>query len=440
MGSPDLFSGPRLSGNRDSWDSSRARSNGAGPELFEHHQSRSLMNHRTPSIDPGRLSILLFFVAAFACFASGCITDQAAQAETAWQSGNRDRAFEYYEALIADGSRDPLVFYRAGKVSVDRGLFAQAERYYSQALRYGGGPEVARALADYYVQTSNFIAAVRVYQYLLRYEEDVQPVYSNIGAALMYGNKFVDAESHLLIAQQMNPKDPVPYLNLGVLYDRHIRNHPRAKSFYQCFLELAPDSRERGIVGSRLREFEQFYQVDSSRVGLVCGEVFRVGEPDRIDLKQVFDLEFGVDDDDEEGGEIEIERLVPSQVEDERSPEPRSTSRTLDDRRDRESFERAARLAQAGHFDRALQALGDRPWDEYDYREREIIIDSLEGMGRNSEAVERLEETLEEGPSPRVVERLLRLYEETGETRKRDELCDRFLSWPNYRDVIQSCK
>ena len=353
---------------------------------------------------------------------TGCATNPEVMGNRAWESGDRDLALNYYEQAIETGSRDPEVFYRAARVSMSQGSFAQAERYFSQSLRYGGGVEVARALAEFYVQTSNFLQAVRVYQYLLRLEEDVQPIYNNIGTALLYAGKFMDAETYLLLAQQMNPRDPIPYINLGVLYDRHIRNHPRAKSFYGCYLELSPGGAEARMVQTRLAELERTQRIDDSRVGLVCGEVFRLEEMEQVDLKEVFELEFG-----ESGGgerhEIQIDRI-------------RRGSETVQETGE---LRRAREAYQAGHFDRAFEALDGRSWSEYGQEERRILLGSLKGMGRFQEARERLELSLEEGPSPEVVEGLLSVYDSLSALNEKQRLCERFQGWAEYEEALANC-
>src|SRR5690554_5557648 len=143
--------------------------------------------------------------------------------DRAFEAGDYSAALRYYEEEMVEGAHDWKLYHRAALASTRIGSFATAERYYSLSLRYGGGVDVATDLAAFYVQTSNYARAVRVYQFLLKHTDDPQPVYNNLGTALMYAGLPFDAESYLMISQQMDPKNPLTYINLGVLYDQHLK-------------------------------------------------------------------------------------------------------------------------------------------------------------------------------------------------------------------------
>ncbi|RVU47993.1 tetratricopeptide repeat protein [Lujinxingia sediminis] len=410
---------------------------------------------------------------------AGCVTTQSL-GDRAYRSEEYSLALEYYEQAIAEGSRDPELYYRAARASTNVGSFSQAERYYSRSLRHGGGVRVARSLAQLYVQTSNFAQAVRVYQYLMRVEEDVQPVYSNMGAALMYSGRYLDAESFMIIAQQMKPSDPVPYINLGVLYDRHIRNRPRAVAFYQCFTELTPDVSQRRQVENRMLEMANEGPIDASRVGLKCGEIYRLPEPTAVDLGDALkdyggevDLGFEVEAGQQDDAEIEIQRTAPpegrlddvrrveegSEMAPEASQASENTPGDVANGRDDEAAvalpetaaggaedesapvkdaeEVALNLYEDGRYDDALRTLrsidgrseqGDRAFGLALYR-----------TGRFEEAAEWLELTLERLPSPEVTGALVDAYRRLG---RRDALltvCERFEGWPDYESALQRC-
>src|SRR5690606_37588089 len=139
-----------------------------------------------------------------------------------FEKGNYNAALTRYEQAFAEGEKDWRAYHNAAKASLATADFSKAERYYAQAIRLGADIEVARELAAFYVKTSNYVSAVQMYQYLLNYEKDPRPVYTNLGAALMYAGKPSEGESFLLMAQQLDPVAKVPYLNLGILYDQHL--------------------------------------------------------------------------------------------------------------------------------------------------------------------------------------------------------------------------
>lgn len=206
---------------------------------------------------------------------AGCAAPQT-RAHRAFDEGEYDRAFAEYKQLIDEGADDWKVYYRAAKSATHIGNFAVAEKYYSHALRKGGGATVARDFANFYLKTSNYTKAVRLLQFLLEVEEDKQPIYNNIGTAMMYAGAPLDAETYLLIAQQMNPEDPVPYVNLGVLYERHMRQPGIAVDFYRCYLELADGgSTQHERIKSRVSELASSGRDVPTNVN--CGEPYYRG-------------------------------------------------------------------------------------------------------------------------------------------------------------------
>lgn len=211
---------------------------------------------------------------------TGCLTN-AQRADRAMQAGQYEDALTLYEEAIQDGTRDPEVFFRAATCASKLGSFGDAERHFSRSLRYGGGPDVARALAQLYIQTSNYAQAVRVLQVLLNDERvNAQPIYNNLGTALMYAGEVLDAESYLLIAQQMDPKDPFPYVNLGLLYDRYMRRPSLALDFYACYLELIPSKRVQQERSVKLRIYElQERERNQPSKSVVCGQPYKTPEP-----------------------------------------------------------------------------------------------------------------------------------------------------------------
>ena len=400
------------------------------------------------------LGRLLVALAACILVASlGCAGPEE-RGDRAMAMGDVDRALIYYERAITDGSRDPQLYFRAAEAAQSQGAFAKAERYYSQSLRYGGGTEVARALAKFYISTSNFSQAARVFQYLARHEEDIQPLYTNIGTALMYAGKYGDAESYLLLAHQMAPDEPVPYVNLGVLYDRYIRNYPRAVRFYECYVEMSEDAAQVRMVRTRLREIANEGPVDTSRVHLECGEEYQIYHPEHPSLAEIFDVDTdhieadespvmeddeevsrvfevsGEDADEEDEGEVtQVEPVIER---------PSIDGEELDE--DKDVTEVARRLFEAGRYDEVVQWLEGRDVeDEQALKARQLLGRAYYRVGRFEDALPALEEVVEERPGPQVVEDLLRAYEQEGEGQKMESICERFSGWPDYEEALDPC-
>jgi tetratricopeptide (TPR) repeat protein len=209
---------------------------------------------------------------------AACLTP-ADRADRAYTSGQFDEALALYEEEISAGSKDPELFYKAGRTALKLGNFASAERYYSRSLRYGGGLTAANALAELYLQSSNYTRAIQVLKFLLNASpEDPQPIYNNLGTALMYANEPLDAESYLLVAQQLDPRDPIPYVNLGILYDRHLRQPFVAVEFYECYTSLAGQDTDQGrSIAMRIQELRNQYPPRPKPL-LTCGQPYSPDE------------------------------------------------------------------------------------------------------------------------------------------------------------------
>ena len=394
---------------------------------------------------------------------TGC-TSPEVRGDQAMEQGNADVALEHYERAISDGSRDPEVYRSAAKAAQRIGAFAKAERYYSQALRYGGGVEMARELAEFYIQTSNFAQAVDVFRYLIRTERDeaaLQRLYGNMGTALMYAGEFLEAESYLLLAQQEEPSDPVPYLNLGVLYDRHLRNMPKAVRYYECFNEMSNDEGQKRMVHNRLREIETQRGVDTSRVNLECGEPYRAGEPEHHDLEEVFDLDFSERAPHQQEAVEEVLDLdLPLEYEPQGEDEPGELSLVDPDEEppqqdgeaapeivegpgevgEEERLEEARQAYQSGRYDEVAGHLErSDEQGELGAEGEELLGRANYGMGRFDEAVDLLESAIDDRPTPEAVSTLISTYERLERADEQRELCERFDEWPDYDEATGDC-
>lgn len=382
----------------------------------------------------------------------GCITART-KGDRAFEQGQYNEALDHYEELIEEGVKDPDVFYRAARASIAIGGFVDAERYFTQALQYGAGLDVARELAEFYVSTNNYASAVRVYQLLLSRDTDLErskPIYNNMGAALMYAGRPFDAESYLMLAQQLKPKDSSPYLNLGILYDRHLKQPWLAINFYECFARLEPqDERQIQQVAQRSRELHARWSrlYDSSLVE--CGEPYvpRVAQQ-RVDLKQAMS-EAGLEDSEIEDAEdseidigledsgatgpIEVERMV-EETPRESEPSP------VESGPDHESVIRSAKLAhaEARHRD-VVDLLTEVPLSKLKRSDREMLGASLIEIGKPREAASWLELALGQEDTPRTVELLIRAYRRSDQNARVSELCRTYRSQKDYAVATENC-
>lgn len=429
--------------------------------VFQHRVEKLPITERTGMASSGNSTMsakclwMIAVIAGVAIWTSGCIGPEV-RGDEAMERGDYRAALEHYDEAFERGNTDPDVYYRAARAAQSHGAFGRAERYYSQSLRNGGGVDVAKSLANFYIQTNNFARAVRVFQYLLQIEEDddvVQPLYSNLGTALMYAGQYLDAETYLTLAQETEPEDPIPYVNLGVLYDRHLRNHPKAVRFYECYTEMSDDTTRVRSVRNRLREMEQRREIDTSRVELECGEAYYPSPTEKHDLREVFELEFDDVDTDAEfepQDEIIIERLNLDAPLDYEPEEPDGDQETVQEDEISEDDD-AGRIVlgdapapqeafESGRYDEVVQQLEERQRENgLDTDEQELLGRSYYRTGQFDEAAQSLERVVEERPTPTVVEQLLGAYRRTGDTEGYDRICERFDNWPDYENVLEEC-
>ena len=419
------------------------------------------------------------------CFVTGCATPQK-KGDRAFERGHYQEALEHYEEAIGDGTRDWEVYYRAAQAATKGANFALAERYYSRALRYGGGADVARKFAEFYLKTSNYSRAVRLLQFLLEIEEEKQSLYNNLGTALMYAGAPLDAESYLRIAQQMEPKDPIPYVNLGVLYDRHLHKPHIALGFYHCYLELANDHGQRETVRSRVGELEA-KMGDGAGMEMTCGEPYRPtrrspgdvrtemeklggektgGEADETGENKPIDLNFGSSRDKDslgtfegmESGEDSQQEKGASQGDSGSEDAPADAGPTIErpaERPRRQAVGGEDSGGEEGSEEDALRR-AEMAWREDDFetvveeisslKVGELGIDamrmygrSLAELGQNEEASQWLGWAVQRKPDPETVGALLEVLERLEREAERERVCDRFRDRDGDGDATAGC-
>jgi tetratricopeptide (TPR) repeat protein len=421
---------------------------------------RGRVNGRRGSLAQSRW---VWVLALLAALLAACATP-ASRGDHAFETEQYREALDHYEQAMASGERDAQLYFRAAKSAVRLGEFALAERYYSRSLRYGGGEEVARSLAEFYIATSNYAKAVGVLQRLLETTDEPQAIFNNLGAALMYAGIPLDAESYLLIAQQMDPKDPVPYVNLGVLYDQHLHQPRLAIGFYRCFLELSPPNTQH-------RKIQATVSALSNRVGgdlddrfkVPCGEPYGApSSPKEIDLsEEIPDDEEGEpqapaeadDDGDEPQGEARPadtdEPAEQEQGDEQEEGPPPVINRQVEELPAQSSDEtevdadEAMSLAQnaweAHNYGEVIRHLEGVPASALDAGAMALLGRALAATGEFQRAQRWLAGAVEDEPKPEHVDALLEVYEQLDETERIERLCGRFEGQAEFEQALEGC-
>jgi tetratricopeptide (TPR) repeat protein len=79
--------------------------------------------------------------------------------------------------------------------------------------------------------------ALELYQRSLEESQDLPLVWNNVGTLLMRKDNYMDAAEAFKRAADLSPKDPVPYYNVGLMYQR--RGYPALEWFVKS-LERDP--------------------------------------------------------------------------------------------------------------------------------------------------------------------------------------------------------
>lgn len=398
--------------------------------------------------------------------------------DRAFESGDYDRALSHYERVIDRGTKEWEVYFRAARAATHAGDFSRAERYYGRALRNGGGTDVARKFAEFYLKTSNYAKAVRLLQFLLESGVEKQPVYNNLGTALMYAGAPIDAESYLLVAQQMEPEDPIPYVNLGVLYDRYLHRPRLAYGFYRCYAELAERGSQNEKVRSRLSALAS--RLSGGGSGVECGAAYRPesgDDPEKL-RSQLEELKSGGEASDgssasegEQGEEsarrepidlkfkgVQRERSADREPEGETDagtdsdagptiergaerparPEPKSGA-SGEDSDPKAALERARDAWEEENYEEVVDAISGVAVGELNVDAMRIFGRSLAEIGENERAQRWLEWVVERKPDPETVAALLEVYRRLDRDEKRRSLCERFRERDEYEETTSSC-
>ncbi len=398
------------------------------------------------------LVFAILLVLAPACVHPGGLGDRA------FEAGDYSTALRYYEEEMADGPHDWKLYYRAAQASTRLGSFSSAERYFSLSLRYGGGVDVATDLAAFYVQTSNYARAVRVYQFLLKHTDDPQPVYNNLGTALMYAGLPFDAESYLMISQQMDSKNPLPYINLGVLYDQHLKQPQLAHAFFACFMELSPNtSQSTRVVQSRLEEMKlRPYSVGEVE-GFTCGEPYVPVQRTVTNLKKHFE---GPEWQDKEGDEavkvielgikesetVESTAASVSEVIIDRGNDAADAKLVADTTKSAEiattlpaARERAEVALRTKNYEQVVKELSSYPVDTLQASDMLMLGTAFARNGRTKDALPWLEWSFKREPAPETLEALLNSYLMLDDNERVSELCKRYIGKSEFKAATKRC-
>jgi tetratricopeptide (TPR) repeat protein len=388
------------------------------------------------------------------------------RADTAYDNEQWSEALTRYEEAFSDrgdGEVPPAAYARAARAATRAGNFSLAERYYHRALRNNAGPDVVKELAEFYLKTSKYNKAARILRSLLDSDLPKQPIYNNLGTALMYGGAPLDAESYLLVAQQMRPRDPYPYINLGLLYDRHLRHPALAVGFYQCFRKMAPNAPEVRSVNNRIDELQSQLSDDRPAVGVSCAEPYQPNQASSVAAigKHMEGVRASRGRGEGNGGDAPTPvnmKTDGGKTYDLSTLEPVEESGSAQESADEEtsSTQQKGQAEASSETTSAAVSNARTAFDNEQYRDVIDAMSSVEmsemspeamGMygialgelGRNQKAVQWLDWSVQREPTPRRVEMLVTVHRRLKQPQEAKDVCDRFRGDDAYREALSNC-
>jgi tetratricopeptide (TPR) repeat protein len=145
-----------------------------------------------------------------------------------YSKGNYPAAKEVYSTALEMGAKDPMLYVRLGKCSIE------AQEYDRAILLLENASTQLEEKGT---------------------KEQLCPLYNNLGWLYTEKKKFKEAERAYLKAIKLNPNYANAYYNLGLLYDRHLKDELGAIECFERYVELKGE--ETAFVQKRLAEIRK---------------------------------------------------------------------------------------------------------------------------------------------------------------------------------------
>lgn len=110
--------------------------------------------------------------------------------------------------------------------------------------------------AVYFVQTKQYDRAAPYLKTALAAKQDDPELLFTIGVLCQGQQRLIDAEGWYQRARRLAPQDPKIVYNLGML---HVlaTDYPKAKTYLEKYLQLAPQASDRAYVKDKIRELSE---------------------------------------------------------------------------------------------------------------------------------------------------------------------------------------
>jgi outer membrane protein assembly factor BamD (BamD/ComL family) len=140
--------------------------------------------------------------------------------------------------------RQARQFYLSGQRLIQKGDYAAANEEFNRAeLLLAKDPAKALNISSAEVAKPE--------------EAKSADYYYNQGVEQLKRKEFKEAESSFKQVMILNPQDPEASYNLGVLYEKHLKNKKEALKYYLRYINLSPGSKDAEEVKSWIKEINQ---------------------------------------------------------------------------------------------------------------------------------------------------------------------------------------
>jgi len=152
----------------------------------------------------------------------------------------RQKKLEEAKNHYAEGQR----LIRQGDYASANTEFAKAELVLKEEalLVAAPVPKETRVSADDAAKKDQVERAMRFYLDKIKQETNNPDYYYNLGLDYLKKGQFIFAEEYFKLALNLNPLDKDAAYNLGILYENYLNDRQKALTFYQQYLNIAPDA------------------------------------------------------------------------------------------------------------------------------------------------------------------------------------------------------
>jgi tetratricopeptide (TPR) repeat protein len=154
-------------------------------------------------------------------------------------TGRPDKAESHYLKALEKNPHIKEAAGQLGRLYLARGEFESAEHWFRNQLLHRPTQEALTGLASILFQTGRFDQAESHYQQAITQFGACWSLENDLGNSLYKQNRFGEAEQHYLRAAELNPDEPVTFLNLALTQTMQGRRRD-AVTTLEHYLEAAP--------------------------------------------------------------------------------------------------------------------------------------------------------------------------------------------------------